>query len=176
MKHSIFILVILLTGLTGCSTSSDQDLNDYIADVKRRPKGTIEPIPAFRPYEAFAYGAITLRSPFEVPVPVAEKVYVEANYNVKPDFNREKEILESFNIASLSMVGTLTKNGVLWALIEDGEGGVHKATTGNYIGKNHGRILAARDEGIEILEIVSNGRDGWVERPRTLKIKIKDKE
>lgn len=174
MKYKVLMLSFLAFGLVGCGDGNHQDLRDYIAEAKKRPKGAIEPIPTFRPYEAFVYSAVSLRSPFEIPIPEAEKVFVEANDNVKPDLNREKELLENFNMASLSMVGTLTQGGVLWALINDGEGGVHPVTKGNFLGKNHGRIVDANGSGIEILEIVSNGRDGWVERPRTLKIKEKE--
>lgn len=174
MLFKILVLTLISVGLIGCGSPGDQDLKDYIAEVKKRPKGTIEPIPAFRPYEAFSYAAVSLRSPFDMPVPEAEKVFVEASDNVKPDLSREKELLEGFNMAALSMVGTLTQGGVVWALINDGQGGVHPVTTGNYLGKNHGRIVSARDGGIEIIEIVSNGRDGWVERPRTLQIKEKE--
>ena len=174
MNCKLFVLLPVLLALVACTGRGNQDLRDYIADVKKRPKGTIEPIPTFRPYEAFSYSAVTLCSPFEVPLPETEKVYVAASENVKPDLNREKEVLESFNIASLRMVGSLTQGGVLWALVDDGTGEVHPVTNGNYLGKNHGRIVAANDGGVEILEIVSNGRDGWVERPRTLKIKEKE--
>ena len=174
MNCKLFVLLPVLLTLVACTGGGNQDLRDYIAEVKKRPKGTIEPIPTFRPYEAFSYSAVTLRSPFEVPLPEVEKVYVAASENVKPDFNREKEVLESFNMASLRMVGSLTQGGVLWALVDDGTGEVHPVTNGNYLGKNHGRIVAANDGSIEILEIVSNGRDGWVERPRTLKIKEKE--
>lgn len=174
MNFKLFLLIPLVATLTACAGGNNQDLREYIADVKKRPKGAIEPIPTFRPYEAFSYSAVTLRSPFEPPVPEVEKVYVEASENVKPDLNREKELLEGFNMASLAMVGSLELNGALWALVDDGEGGVHPVTKGNYLGKNHGRIVSTSESGIEILEIVSNGRDGWVERPRTLKIKEKE--
>lgn len=174
MNFKLFLLVPVVVVLTACAGGNNQDLREYIADVKKRPKGAIEPIPTFRPYEAFSYSAVTLRSPFEQPVPEVEKVYVEASENVKPDLSREKELLEGFNMASLAMVGSLELNGALWALVDDGEGGVHPVTKGNYLGKNHGRIVSASESGIEILEIVSNGRDGWVERPRTLKIKEKE--
>lgn len=174
MNFKLFLLVPVVVVLTACAGGNNQDLREYITDVKKRPKGAIEPIPTFRPYEAFSYSAVTLRSPFEQPVPEVEKVYVEASENVRPDLNREKELLEGFNMASLAMVGSLELNGALWALVDDGEGGVHPVTKGNYLGKNHGRIVSASESGIEILEIVSNGRDGWVERPRTLKIKEKE--
>lgn len=174
MSFKLFLILPLVVLLSACAGGNNDDLREYIVKVKKKPKGAIEPIPTFRPYEAFAYSAVTLRSPFEQPVPEVERVYVEASENVKPDPNREKEVLENFNVASLTMVGSLELNGALWALIDDGDGGVHPVTKGNYLGKNHGRVVSTSGNGVEILEIVSNGRDGWVERPRTLKIKEKE--
>jgi len=93
---------------------------------------------------------------------------------VKPDLNREKEYLEEFNIAGLSMVGTLERSGVLWALVDDGDGGIHRVAQGNYLGKNHGVIVAASSRQIEVVEIVPDGVGGWVERPQVLQIVEKD--
>lgn len=174
MSSKLFLILSLVAMLAACTGSNNQDLRDYITKVKKQPKGTIEPIPTFRPYEAFSYSAVTLRSPFERPVSEKKKIYIEAGKDVQPDLNREKELLEGFNMASLSMVGSLELSGSLWALVDDGEGGVHPVTKGNYLGKNHGRVVSTTGSAIEILEIVSNGRDGWVERPRTLKIKEKE--
>ena len=40
------------------------DLQEYIAEVKQRPGGRIEPLPQIKPYETFRYRADSLRSPF----------------------------------------------------------------------------------------------------------------
>ena len=161
--------------LTACDSSSHhQDLHDFMAETKRRPQGQIEPLPAFRPYRPFAYSAMTLRSPFDPPVREEDKASIKGGRTVEPDMNREREYLESFNIAGLTMVGTLTKSGRLWALIDDGQGGVHSVTIGNYMGKNHGKIVTADRAQIEVLEIVSDGANGWVERPRIIKLEEKE--
>lgn len=172
---SQLVCVSLAAILAGCSGSGDhQDLRDYVLETKRRPKGQIEPLPSFRPYQSFVYSAVTFRSPFERPVAEKKQIYLSSNSDVKPDLTREKEFLENFNIASLKMVGTLERSGVLWALINDGEGAIHRVTSGNYIGKNHGRIVAASGSQIDVVEIVPDGLDGWVERPRTLKLEEKE--
>jgi type IV pilus assembly protein PilP len=36
------------------------------------------------------------------------------------------------------------------------------------MGKNHGRIVAINPNQISLLEIVPDGQDGYIERPRTL--------
>lgn len=169
--------VILLNAiflLPGCDTSQQyQDLHDFMAETKRRPQGVIDPLPAFRPYRPFAYSAMTMRSPFEKPVN-DDGATIKGGRTVEPDMTREREFLESFNIAGLTMVGSLTKEGRLQVLLNDGQGGVHRVSIGNYIGRNHGKIITADNSQIEVLEIVSDGANGWVERPKIIKLEEKE--
>ncbi len=166
---------ILLAGsvvtLTACGGGGYQDLDDFMAEKKSRPAGMIKPIPVFKAYKAFTYSASALRSPFEKPVEVTEITRLRMASNVKPDPNRTKEYLEQFTLDSLSMVGTLQQADTLWALLQDEEGGVHRIKLGNYIGRNHGRIVESTETYVSVIEIVPNGVDGWVERPRTIKLK-----
>lgn len=157
--------------LTACSGSEYPDLDSYMAEVKARPAGHIQPIPTFTAYKAFTYGAAGLRSPFQPPVEVREITRLQKLTNVRPDLNRTKEYLEQFNIDSLSMVGTVQMSGTLWGLLQDAEGSVHRVRMGNYVGKNHGRIVELTESYVALIEIVSNGPDEWVERPRKLQLK-----
>ncbi|MEX1033287.1 MAG: pilus assembly protein PilP [Cellvibrionaceae bacterium] len=169
------IPTLLVLSLAGCSSSSDQqDLTDFINETKRRPTGQIEPMPSFPAYEAYEYSASRLRNPFERPVINEQNIIVGSGDNVKPDLDRPRELLEEYNFASLNMVGTFEKDGTLWALIDDGQGQVHPITEGNYLGKNHGRVVSARRTHINVIEIVTDGLDGWIERPRSLKLKEKE--
>ncbi len=168
-------LLGLVVALSGCSDASKHDdLRQYIDEKKRRPSGQIDPLPPFVPYQSFSYGAMTLRSPFDPPVEDMQQLIRGKRSTLKPDENREKEYLEEFNIASLIMVGTLEKDGTLWALIDDGSGGIHRVTDGNYMGKNHGRIVSTKNRQIDIIEIVPDGANGWVERPKALVIVEKE--
>jgi len=36
------------------------------------------------------------------------------------------------------------------------------------MGRNHGRIVAIKNDRINLIEIVPDGHGGWLERPRTL--------
>lgn len=164
---------IVLLGLalivTGCSSGGDHsDLDQFINEVKSRPQGKIEPLPPFRPYEAFVYSATGGRSPFDRPIEVKRRIIAQASSNVKPDFTRKKEILESFDLTGIEMVGNIEKDGTLWALLSDPSGTIHYVKDGNYVGKNHGKIVETSENKIELIEIVSDGLDGWVERPRVI--------
>ena len=164
---------ILALCVSACSSSSDQqDLRDFMAEAKRRPQGQIDPLPPFQPYQPFAYSAMTLRSPFERPAPVEKET--KGGRTVEPDLTREKEYLEGFNIVSLNMVGTLSKAGKMWALIDDGQGKVTPVTIGNYMGKNFGKIISTEKTQLEVMEIIADGSNGWVERPRIIKLVAKE--
>ncbi len=169
------LFTALVLSLTGCSSwGPDQEFRDYIEEHKRRPEGTIEPLPPFPTPETFAYSAMTLRSPFERPVPELPREAIDGREVVQPDPNRQRELLESFSITNLRMVGTMTVGGTLWALIDDGQGGVHSATVGNHMGRNHGRIVEATNTQIRVLEIISDGAGGWIERPRIITLEEKE--
>ncbi|MFI8745678.1 type 4a pilus biogenesis lipoprotein PilP [Pseudomonas sp. NPDC077186] len=172
MKASkLALLPLFLTLLQGCSSDGDfSDLQAFMTEVRARPKGAIEPLPKFQPYEAFAYSASSLRSPFQPPVKVEAVSRPKGSQEIKPDESRVREFLEGFNIEIFEMVGTLSNSGGVFALVS-GAGGVHRVKVGDYLGRNHGRIVAVDDAKIEVVEIVPDGDGGWLERPRSLALK-----
>ena len=154
--------------LGGCDVSPDyQDLSRFMDEARARPKGTIEPLPQFIPYEAFTYSASGLRSPFERPMNVVVKREQAIDMDVKPDLDRVKQFLENFSFDSFAMVGTISDDQGFYALVSADES-VYKVTVGDYMGRNHGRIVGITGSEVQIIEIVRSGADGWVERPRTL--------
>ena len=73
------------------------------------------------------------------------------------------------------LVGTLRKEGALWALISDPDGSIERIRAGNYIGRNHGKVIGLDDGKIELLEIVASGK-GWLERPNALELKTAEEK
>ena len=166
------MLLILVSMLSACSNSGQFDaLKMKLENIKERPKGRLEPPPEFKAYKTFTYGAAALRSPFSPPVDVELAKLPAGRSDVKPDLNRSKEALESFSLDSLQMVGTLKRpGGTLFALLKDPDNGLHRIAEGNHAGRNHGKVLAVTSAKIDVIEIVSDGQDGWIERPRTISI------
>ncbi len=171
LSRTLLLCFALGAILAGCSGDNFSDLDTFMAEKRARPGGIIAPIPTFKAYEAFAYSATALRSPFDRPIEVREIAQLQAIAAIKPDENRTKEFLEQFTFDSLRMVGTLERDSNNWSLIKDPDGGVHRVKKGNYLGRAHGKIVDMTDTFISIVEIVSDGTpDGWVERPRTIKL------
>jgi len=173
VKDSLRTIAVLLlaSALTACAQRDFSDLDRFMAEKRARPGGIIEPIPTFKAYEAFAYGATRLRSPFDRPIEVREITQLQAISAIRPDEDRAREFLEQYTFDSLLMVGTLERGGDEWALIQDPVGGIHRVRVGNYLGRNHGRIVELTETYLAVVEIVSDGtEDGWVERPRTIEL------
>lgn len=155
-------LVAAGLGLSACGGDMD-DLDAYINEVKARPGGRIEPLPEITPYEGFAYVADTegLRSPFYPDSPQAAQA---PGGGTRPDPDRSREFLEQFPLDSLRMVGTLDLGGTNYGLIQDSEGLIHRVVPGNYIGQNDGRIVNITESEIQVVEIISDGIGGYLER------------
>jgi type IV pilus assembly protein PilP len=165
------LLVMLTVLVTACSGDDMRDLDAFMAEKRARPGGVIEPIPTFKAYEAFAYAATTMRSPFDRPVEVRQVARLNARSAVKPDPDRPREFLEQFTLDSLQMVGRLERGSGVWALIRDPNGGIHRVQPGDFLGRDHGKITDMGVGFVAVVEIVSDGTaEGWVERPRTLEL------
>ncbi len=130
----------------------------------------IEPLPAFLPYEAFTYSAASLRHPFQPPMKIDLAQQQKGSQDIRPDETRIKQFLEEFNIETFTMVGTLVNGGGTYALIKGGDG-VHRVKVGDYLGRNHGRIIEIGEAEVDVVEIVPDGDGGWLERPRSLTLK-----
>ena len=161
-KSKLLIAALLLSGLSGCSGDLDE-LEQKVAEIKSRPGERIEPLPEIKPYEAFAYNASSLRSPFVPTAPQADL----AN-SVRPDAKRPREFLEQFPIDSMKMVGTLALDGKNYGLVQGKDGLVHRVLPGNYMGQNDGRVISITGTRISVIEIVPDGVGGYIERPAAL--------
>jgi type IV pilus assembly protein PilP len=174
MKAAYWIsIVVVLMGLGGCGSDSDfSDLDAFMNEVRLRPPGNIEPTPIFSSYQAFTYNAASLRSPFLPPVRLDQAGRQHGSRNVKPDPNRLKQYLESFNIEQFEMVGTLSNTTGSFVLLR-GTSGVYRLKVGDYLGRNDGRVVAISESQVDVVEIVSDGEGAWLERPRTIPMKTR---
>lgn len=153
-------------GLSACGGAND-DLRAYIDDVKARPGGRIEPLPPVEPAPSFVYDAGVRRSPFMPDEPQRRRSN-DPNAVEGPDPNRPREELEKFPLDTLRMVGTLADRRATFGLIQTTDGLVWRVSVGNHMGQNYGRIVAISDSEIQLVEIISDGLGGYLERPAAI--------
>ena len=141
-----------------------KEKRDNTKPIKVKP---IEPLP---PVGSFLFNPEGLRDPFS---PIEKSIenmadQVIATNGVQPDFNRHKEELESYSLDTLRMVGTIKMSDTLWSLIKANDGTIHRVSVGNYLGRNHGRILRILQDRVELMEIVPDQPGTWREHQTSI--------
>ena len=165
-KHGLVLAAAL--SLAACGGDMD-DLDQYINQVKATPGGRIEPLPEITPYEVFTYVADAqgMRSPF---VPDTPQATGTAAGGTRPDPDRSREYLEGFPLDTLGMVGTLYIGETMYGLVQTSDGLIHRVVPGNYLGQNDGRITDISESEILLVEIISDGIGGYIERDAAISL------
>ncbi len=157
-------------GLSGCAGGSMNDLTAYVDDVRARKSTRIAPLPEIQVPEIYVYSSSEEKDPF---TPIVEEepdelLVTNSSNDTAPPQNHIREELEYYPLDSLRMVGTLAMHEDMWALVTAPDGAVHRVQSGNYLGKNYGKITLVSDDRVELTEIVPDGMGGWQERDARL--------
>ena len=161
------LAIVLLALLTGCESRTDQ-ATVKMQEIRNQPPLPIEPPPEFTPVPNYNYAGYQIKSPF-IPTSLDTELKVMAGKRVYPNLSRPLQPLESYALEVLIMKGTMRSSaGKIIALIRTPEGELERVENGSYMGQNHGRIVKITPNQIDLLEIVPDGQDGYIERPRTL--------
>ena len=161
MKRLASILIVL--GLSGCGNGGMDDLQTFVDEAGKDMQGKIEPLPEVKVYEPFTYNAFDLPDPFR-----PRKLSTGGGGGMQPDLTRPKEPLEAFSLETLKMVGVLSKQGVIHAVIKTPDNAIYHVKKGNYVGQNFGLITQISDTEVGLREIVQDSAGDWSERTSTL--------
>jgi len=156
--------ILILFGLSGCGGSGMDDLQNFVAETGKDMQGKIESLPEVKVYEPFSYDAFDLPDPFK-----PRKLSTSGGGGgIQPDLNRPKEPLEAFSLETLSMVGMLSRQGVIHAVIRTPDKAIYHVKKGNYVGQNFGLVTQITDSEVTLREIVQDSAGDWSERTSTL--------
>jgi type IV pilus assembly protein PilP len=166
------VLLVLAAALVlgGC-TRGMSDLRDWVDQEKHKKGAPIPPLPVIKTFETFQYNDQDRRDPFSPST--AELQQGAASTGPRPDENRAKEPLEMFALDSLKMVGTVGTGSAMEVLVKDPGGVIHRVHRNEYMGQSYGRITAISEDHIDLVELVSNGNGGWMERPASIALSEK---
>lgn len=168
MNH-LKITFALLCGfvLIGCDSRIDY-VNNEMAAIRAQAPLAIEPAPVFTPVPNYHYAAHPLRSPF-IPTSLAIELKRMDGKRVFPNMARQLQPLESYPLEALNMKGSMRGGeGDVVAFIQTPDKEVERIQVGSYMGMNHGRVVKITPLQIDLVEIIPDGREGYVERPRSL--------
>jgi len=161
MKHLAVILTTVF--LTACGGGDMDDLKQFVTGAGKDAQGKIEPLPEVKQYEPFTYSAFDLPDPFK-----PRKLSVGGGGGAQPDFNRPKEPLEAYSLETLQMVGMVSRQGVIHAVIRTPDKAIYHVRKGNYAGQNFGLITQITDSEVTLRETVQDSAGDWSERISTL--------
>lgn len=161
-RHGGWVLMGLW--LAGCADPRLGELERQLTDIRANP-GAPRPweMPEVPGYESVPYQASDQRSPFRPQLPEPEQA-PSGSSELAPDLDRPRQPLEAYELEALRLVGILTMRGRTHALVRAPDGEVHRLGTGDYLGRNHGRIVSITDSSVQLVELVPTGGGGWMER------------
>lgn len=108
-----------------------------------------------------------LRNPFDLPA-VDEATVSSTHATARPDPNRPRQVLEQFSLDSLRMVGTMGAGSAMTALIRAPDRTTYRVRVGQYLGQNDGRVVNIDASGLDLIELVRDGGNGWAEQPASI--------
>ncbi|KXS38976.1 MAG: type IV pilus assembly protein PilP [Halomonadaceae bacterium T82-2] len=160
---------VLLVVLAGCGDARLDALDAKLATLRDRPSGKLPALPDTPAYRPVAYEQADARSPFRPERPDTRSA-ASGSGDLTPDLSRPKEALERFPLDALTLVGTLSIGDRHVALVRDPAGEVHSLGVGAHLGTDFGRIVAIDAGRVRLVELVSDGGQGWDERWQTLSL------
>lgn len=164
-------LLVLAFMLSACSDSDVREVQQWMADTEKKTKVTVKPLAEPKTFTAFAYQAGDATDPFSQNKLLAELARTEAGSGnpLKPDTERRRELLETFPLDTMRMVGLLQKGGTNHALVQI-DRAVHQVRSGQRIGQNFGVVTSVTEQAVNIREVVQDATGDWVERMSKLEL------
>jgi type IV pilus assembly protein PilP len=162
--------VAVAFALTGCGAELDE-LQAWMDQQKREVKPNVPPLTAPKKFDPQPYAAADSVDPFSnQKLAVALKRDERAPSSLlAAELKRRKEPLEAYTMDSMSMVGSLNKQGQPYALLRV-EGLLYQVKAGDYIGQNYGRILKVSETELVLREVVQDAAGEWIERNTSLQL------
>lgn len=166
------LILLSVFGLQACQDRQMADLKLFVETAYQDKKPEIEPLPEIKPYKGFEYSAAEEQDPFGFKNIGTNRGEGLAGASGSPDQNRRKEPLEEYPLDALRMVGTMTREQVPWVVVQTTDGKALRATIGNYLGLNDGRIteIVIDEQKVVLAELVVDAAGRWVTREREITI------
>lgn len=165
--------VLLLTALAAC-TGEQEELQQWMDQQKREVKPSVQPLSPPKKFDPQPYLALTGVDPFSTQkLTVALKQEArQPNSMLAAEINRRKEPLEAYPLDSMSMVGSVVKQGRQYALLKV-DNLLYQVKVGDYLGQNYGKITKITETDIALREIVQDAAGEWIERGGALQLQEK---
>jgi len=169
-SRSAALLVACVAMLSACAADQDE-LQQWMEQQKREVKPNIEPLSAPKKFNPQPYAALGAVEPFSTQkLTVALKQEArQPNSLLAAEINRRKEPLEAYPVDSMTMVGSVMRNGRQYALLRV-DNLLYQVKTGDYLGQNYGKVTKISETDVSLREIVQDAAGEWIERTSSLQL------
>ena len=174
------VVTVAALPLFGCSSSSDDELRQWVANERAQAKPNVKPLSEPKQFQPALYTADSGTAPFD-PIKLTQALRRDSDQVasnaalIAPELARRKDHLESFPLDTMVMVGSLHKAGHPTALLKV-DALLYQVQVGAYLGQNYGRITEITDNSIQLREIVQDATGDWIERNASLALQEGDKK
>jgi type IV pilus assembly protein PilP len=156
--------------LAACSADTDE-LQQWMDQQRREVKPNVTPLTPPKKFDPAPYQMAQAVEPFsnqKLTVALKQEAR-QPNSLLAAELNRRKEPLEAYPLDSMSMVGSVNKQGQPFALLRV-DNLLYQVKVGDYLGQNYGRITKIAETEIALREIVQDAAGEWIERPAALQL------
>ena len=170
MRRRVLLLAAAL--LASCGGEEHRDLKQELNEATKDFRGRVPPLPQVKPYEPVPYTAEGQIDPFRperIDVARARVAPSASSSRIEKERDRPKEPLEAFPLESIQMLGTITQNREVFALVKAGPN-LYRVRKGNYMGQNFGVVTGIDESQISLKELIQDGGGEWVERNSALQL------
>jgi type IV pilus assembly protein PilP len=174
MHRSAGACAALILVLSGCGSSDQDELQQWMTEQRAQTRPKVQPIPEPKKFTPQAYTQEAATDPFSnqklTQALKRDSSQVSANAAlIAPELARRKEPLEAFPLDAMTMVGSLVKEGKPVALVRV-DNLLYQVRPGNYLGQNYGRITSVGETEVALREIVQDAAGEWIERTAKLQL------
>ncbi|QJD99652.1 pilus assembly protein PilP [Massilia forsythiae] len=173
--HTMGAAALAALLLVGCGDSDVQEVREWMTQVQRDTHPKVKPLPEPKDFIPYAYGAKEAVDPFsqnKLLGELAKAAAASTNPN-QPDTRRPRELLETFPLDTMRMVGTMQKGGAGYALVQI-DRALYQVRAGQRIGQNFGVVTRVTDDAVNIREVVQDAAGEWTERMAKLELQSKE--
>jgi type IV pilus assembly protein PilP len=156
--------------MAGCSPDHEE-LRAWMEQQRREAKPNVKPLQAPKKFDPQPYTATLAVEPFsnqKLSVAIKQEAK-QPNSMMAAEMNRRKEPLEAYPLDSMSMVGSVNKQGQPFALLRV-DNLLYQVKVGDYLGQNYGRIMKIAETEVVLRELVMDSGGEMIERPATLQL------
>ena len=171
MKRALLMVLPAAMALLAACSPDHEELRAWMEQQRREAKPNVKPLQPPKKFDPQPYLATLAIEPFsnqKLSVAIKQEAK-QPNSLLAAEMNRRKEPLEAYPLDSMSMVGSVNKQGQPFALLRV-DNLLYQVKLGDHLGQNYGRIMKIAETEVVLRELVMDSGGEMIERPATLQL------